>query len=209
MAASGQSVDGPFLSSASASGVETSDPPGRRSALHVRTISPLRPLRLRLPLLVALSVLACAAHTRQTVDFDTTVDFSAARELAFFEDTEAGAAHSPGLHRDLTRSAIKRELVASGHRFVSPLQASLLVVYHVGSRAKTHTTGMIDGEVGTEGVMVISFRDPKTQRSVWWGSSALRIDKHTKPRHEIDRLAQSLLRVFPPPPGTKSDYPLE
>ena len=90
---------------------------------RVRKIAPL--------LFVAASVLACATHPRQSIDFDTTVDFSNAKKLAFFEDTAAGATRSPGLHRDITRRAIERELSASGHSFVSPSQASLLVVYHV------------------------------------------------------------------------------
>jgi hypothetical protein len=175
--------------------------PFARSPVRARTIAPL--------ILVALWTLACATHTRQMIGFDPRVDFSDANQLAFFENTEAGASQSSGLHRTVTRRAIERELVASGHSFVTPPDASLLVVYHVGTRAKAHTEGMIAGEVGTESALVISFRDPKTQRSVWWGSTELMIDKRTKVQHEIDRLVKSLLDVFPPAPGTKPDYPLE
>jgi hypothetical protein len=169
--------------------------------MFVRTIAPA--------LLPALAVLACATHTERTVDFDPAVDFSAVKRLAFFYDTEAGAAFAPGMHSDDTRSAIKRELIASGHSFVPPAQADLLVVYHVGARADPHTTHMIAGETGTEGEMVISFRDPESQRTLWWGSAQLMIDKNSQPKREIDRLVKALLSEFPPPPGASSDYPLQ
>lgn len=168
--------------------------------MFVRTIAPL--------LLAALVGLACATHTERTVDFDPAVDFSDSKQLAFFYDTEAGAAFAPGIHGDDTRSAIKRELIASGYSFVRPAQANLLVVYHVGARADAHTRGMIAGETGTESEMVISFRDPESQRTLWWGSARLMIDKNSKAKREIDRLVKALLSEFPPPPGAKSDYPL-
>ena len=174
--------------------------------MFVRTMAPV--LRAILVAPVALMALACATHADRTVDFDPAVDFSALKQLAFFYDTEAGAAFSPGSHRDDTRSAIKRELIASGHSFVRPAQANLLVVHHVGNRAGAHTTGMIAGETGTEGEMVISFRDPESQRSLWWGSAQLMIDKNSKRKREVDRLVKALLSEFPPPPGAKSDYPL-
>jgi hypothetical protein len=159
-------------------------------------------------LLVAVFAVACATRTRQSIDFDTTVDFTSKKTLAFFEDTEGGADDPAGSPRDLTRKAIDRELRASGHRFVRPSGASLLVIYHVTTRKKSRPNGMITGEGALEGVMVISFRDPNTKRSVWYGTGEVTVDSGTNAKREIDRISKSLLVNFPPPPGMKSADPM-
>ena len=166
----------------------------------------VRTVPLVLVALVAVTALACKSPTpHESVDFDTTVDFSGPKKLAFLEDSEGGSDAAPGSARALTREAITRELTAAGHRFAAPKQADYLIIYRVGAYAKVRISGTISSEGGQQGVLVISFRDPKTERSVWYGRGDRTVGEHTNVKREVDRIVLSLLSRFPPPEGSTPD----
>ena len=166
-------------------------------------MSVVRNALLALVAVAAATLFACKSPTpNESVDFDTRVDLSGPQDLAFLEDMGGGATAEAGSARALTREAIERDLTAAGHRFVAPRDASYLIVYHVGAYAKARLSGTISGEGGQTGVLVISFRDPKTQRNVWYGRGDKTVGEHTNAKREIDRITKSLLSRFPPPPGS-------
>jgi hypothetical protein len=161
-------------------------------------------VRTALFILIAVTALACKSPTpHESVDFDTSVDFSGPQKLAFLEDTKPRVDSTP--ERTLVRDAIERELSAAGHRFVGREQADFLISYRVGAYAKVRDSGTITGEGGQEGILMIAFRDSKTEHTVWYGRGDKTVGEATNAKREIDRITHSLLSRFPPPPGSIPD----
>lgn len=149
-----------------------------------------------LALLAAVLVTGCASRLSGVVDFDDDVDFDAKRTLAFYEDAFP-LERKQTETRQLIRAAIEQNLRDRGYGFGRAGEADLLIVYHVGNRAKMHFGGTMSSS-GREASLSIAFQDPVTRRSVWYGTVQQTWTGQDDVAERVDVAVRTLLEKFPP-----------
>ncbi len=151
---------------------------------------------LAIGLLVAAIGVGCAGRLSGVVDFDADTDFDSKRTLAFYEDAFP-LERKQTETRQLIRAAIEQNLRSRGYGFGRAGEADLLIVYHVGNRAKVHFGGtMTSGE--REASLSIAFQDPVTRRSVWYGTVEQTWSGEADVAERVDTAVTTLLANFPP-----------
>jgi hypothetical protein len=147
--------------------------------------------------------LGCAGRLSGVVDFDADVDFEAKRTLAFYEDAFPLERKQTEV-RQLIRAAIEQDLRGRGFGFGRAGEADLLIVYHVGNRAKMHFGGTMRS-TEREASLSIVFQDPVTRRSVWYGTVEQTWAGDADVSERVDTAVTTLLAKFPPEPGESGE----
>ncbi len=147
-------------------------------------------------LLVASLGLGCAGRLSGVVDFDADTDFDSKRTLAFYEDAFP-LERKQTETRQLIRASIEENLRGRGYGFGRAGEADLLIVYHVGNRAKVHFGGTMTASE-REASLSIAFQDPVTRRSVWYGTVAQTWSGEPDVAERVDAAVTTLLAKFPP-----------
>ncbi len=186
----------------------------RRTELMTDWSRRMRPLPSNTPrsnrlLFVACALLCiaisagCAGLLSGVVDFDADIDFESKRTLAFYEDAFPLERKQTEV-RQLIRAAIEQDLRGRGYGFVRAGEADLLIVYHVGNRAKVHFGGTMQS-TGREASLSIVFQDPVTRRSVWYGTVEQTWTADADVAERVDAAVATLLSKFPPEPGDSGE----
>lgn len=147
---------------------------------------------------IALLVFAsgCAGRLSGVVDFDEELDFSTIKTLAFYEDAYPLDREQTEV-RQLARAAIEQNLRDRGYGFGRAGEADLMIVYHVGNRAKMHFGGTMSSS-SRDASLSIVFQDPVTRRSAWYGSVEQTWDDKADRAERVDTAVGMLLAKFPP-----------
>ena len=141
----------------------------------------------------------CAGRLSGVVDYDRELDFSKVKTLAFYEDAYP-LDRSQTEVRKLIRARIDQVLRDAGYGMGRAGEADLLIVYHVGNRAKVRLGGTL-GTAAREASLAISFQDPVTRRSAWYGTVEQTWQGDEDVATRIDKAVAILLAEFPPPKG--------
>jgi hypothetical protein len=144
----------------------------------------------------AASSIGCAGRLSGFVDFDADADFDSKRTLAFYEDAFP-LERKQTETRQLIRAAIEQNLRGRGYGFGRAGEADLLIVYHVGNRAKMHFGGTMSSKE-REASLSIAFQDPVTRRSVWYGTVGQTWTSGENVPERVDAAVAALLDEFPP-----------
>lgn len=169
---------------------------------HPLSPSPKRHPHARFFLLMAIAAsllpvaLGCAGRLSGVVDFDSDVDFDQKRTLAFYEDAFPLERKQTDT-RQLIRAAIEQQLRTRGYGFGRAGEADLLIVYHVGNRAKMHFGGTMTS-TEREASLSIAFQDPVTRRDVWYGTIGQTWTGEDDVAERVDTAVAKLLEQFPP-----------
>lgn len=164
-----------------------------RPLSHLATV---RAVMLAATLVGLASSIGCAGRLSGVVDFDADTDFDSKRTLAFYEDAFP-LERKQTETRQLIRAAIEQNLRGRGYGFGRAGEADLLVVYHVGNRAKVHFGGTMQS-TGREASLSIAFQDPVTRRSVWYGTVEQTWTGEADVAERVDAAVTTLLDEFPP-----------
>ena len=147
--------------------------------------------------------LGCAGRLSGVVDFDSETDFESKRTLAFYEDAYPLERKQTEV-RQLIRAAIEQNLRGRGYGFGRAGEADLLIVYHVGNRAKMHFGGTMTS-TQREASLSIAFQDPVTRRSVWYGTVEQTWSEDADRAERVDTAVTTLLDKFPPESGASGE----
>jgi hypothetical protein len=145
---------------------------------------------------VVLLISACGGHLSGVVDFDNSRDFGSYKRFGFLED-EKPLERGQSEGRKLTRMEIEEQLKAKGYSITTPDQAHAIVIYHVGTRAKAHVSGAVGGG-GQEASLAIEIRDPKSERSIWYGTVEQTWHEDLDAQERIHTAVKTLLDSYPP-----------
>jgi len=150
------------------------------------------------PALIALAVLAtaCGGHLSGVVDFDNTRDFDSYTRFAFLEDQKPLERAATDTRKQVRRE-IEEQLQAKGYSITTPAKAQIIVIYHVGNRTKARTSGMAGG-AGREASLAIELRDPKSERTMWYGTVEQTWHDDMDVKERVHTAVSLLLDSYPP-----------
>ena len=162
-----------------------------RNATHTRSLL----IAFALAAVLAFTT-ACAGRLSGVVDFDQERDFSTVKTLAFYEDAYPSDRAQDEV-RQAIRATIEQQLRERGYALGRTGEADLLIVYHSGQRAKMHFGGTMRSDE-REASLSISFQDPVTRRSAWYGTVGQTWTDSEDVNERIETAVRVLLEKFPP-----------
>jgi len=176
------------------------------------------PMKKNLLIIPALAWLlaGCAQFTVQ-MDFDPDVDFTRYRTFDWMPDVdEAGQDRPVSLSEPFARKRIKKEvltnLVARGYEKVTD-EPDFLIACYIDYRKKADVAVQrygypyyywgreTDVRRYKEGIVILDFVDPDTNRLIWRGWSTSDVQPGTSPQEEQKDMAAAvgkILERFPP-----------